>query len=158
MSRSKKAKCKVVCTSKGQREVREMIAMVLREFCEVETAGAQRLRLDIPLKKEPLEMVEISSPLPGLHQILVKISACGICHTELDEIEGRLVPPRFPVVLGHEKEIKSVANVTRQDAKEFLPLAAEIGIIPEIQEFDLEQANQALVLLKQGKMQGERAF
>ena len=54
----------------------------------------------------------------------------------------------------HEKEIKSVANVARQDAIEFLPLAAEIGITPEVQEFELEQANQALVLLKQGKIQG----
>jgi len=44
--------------------------------------------------------------------------------------------------------------VTRQDAEEFLPLAAKIGIVPEIQEFELEQANQVLVLLKQGKMQG----
>jgi propanol-preferring alcohol dehydrogenase len=53
-----------------------------------------------------------------------------------------------------EKEIKSVANITRQDAREFLPLAAEIPIIPEVQEFRLEEANQALVLLKKGKIQG----
>ena len=54
----------------------------------------------------------------------------------------------------HEKELKSVANVTRQDVLEFLPLAAEIGIKPEIQEFDLAQANEALTLLKQGKIRG----
>jgi len=53
-----------------------------------------------------------------------------------------------------EKEIKSVANITRQDAQEFLPLAAEIPIIPEVQEFKLEEANEALVLLKKGKIQG----
>jgi len=53
-----------------------------------------------------------------------------------------------------EKEIKSVANITRQDAKEFLPLAAEIPIIPEVQKFKLEEANEALVLLKKGKIQG----
>ncbi|MBW2209169.1 MAG: hypothetical protein JRG79_19895 [Deltaproteobacteria bacterium] len=47
-----------------------------------------------------------------------------------------------------------MANVARQDALEFLPLAAEIGITPEIQEFSLDQVNEALVLLKQGKMQG----
>jgi propanol-preferring alcohol dehydrogenase len=56
--------------------------------------------------------------------------------------------------LWHEKELKSVANVTRQDAQEFLPLAAEIGIEPEVQEFRLEQANQVLALLKQGKIRG----
>jgi len=53
-----------------------------------------------------------------------------------------------------EKEIKSVANITRQDAREFLPLAAQIPIIPEVQEFKLEEVNQALILLEQGKIQG----
>jgi len=53
-----------------------------------------------------------------------------------------------------EKEIKSVANITRQDSLEFLPLAAEIPIIPDVQEFKLEEANEALVLLKKGKIQG----
>jgi propanol-preferring alcohol dehydrogenase len=54
----------------------------------------------------------------------------------------------------HEREIKSVANVARRDALEFLPLAAEIGIKPEVQEFPLKEANRALVLLKQGKIHG----
>jgi propanol-preferring alcohol dehydrogenase len=40
------------------------------------------------------------------------------------------------------------------DAQKFLPLAAEIPIIPEIHEFKLEEANKALLLLKQGKIQG----
>ncbi|MBN2186578.1 MAG: zinc-dependent alcohol dehydrogenase family protein [Dehalococcoidia bacterium] len=56
--------------------------------------------------------------------------------------------------LWHEKEVKSVANVTRRDAQEFLPLAAEIPIVPETQEFRLEEANEALVLLKEGKIRG----
>lgn len=50
----------------------------------------------------PLEMVDWPRPLPREGQILVKISACGVCHTELDEIEGRTPPPRFPIVLGHQ--------------------------------------------------------
>ena len=56
--------------------------------------------------------------------------------------------------LWYEKELKSVANVTRRDAQEFLPLAAEIPIIPETEEFKLEEANEALILLKEGKMRG----
>ena len=56
--------------------------------------------------------------------------------------------------LWYEKEIKSVANVTRRDAEEFLPLAAKIPIIPEVQEFRLEEANEGLILLKEGKIQG----
>ena len=60
----------------------------------------------------------------------------------------------YAQLVWHEREIKSVANVARQDAVEFLPLAARVGIKPEVQEFPLEQANEALLLLKQGKMHG----
>ncbi len=52
--------------------------------------------------KNPLELVNLPDPLPEEKEILVKVSACGVCHTELDEIEGRTPPPRFPVVPGHE--------------------------------------------------------
>jgi propanol-preferring alcohol dehydrogenase len=65
------------------------------------------------------------------------------------------IPPLdYAQLLWDEKEIKSVANITRKDAQEFLSLAAEIPIIPEVQEFKLEEANQALILLKQGRIQG----
>ena len=57
-----------------------------------------------------------------------------------------------------EKEIKSVANVTRQDVREFLELAAEIPIKPEIQEFALRDANQALVELKERKIRGAKVL
>ncbi|MEE9418166.1 MAG: alcohol dehydrogenase catalytic domain-containing protein, partial [Desulfatiglandaceae bacterium] len=50
----------------------------------------------------PLEMVDMPGPVPGDKEILVRVSACGVCHTELDEIEGRAAPPRFPVILGHQ--------------------------------------------------------
>ncbi|MEI9479105.1 MAG: zinc-dependent alcohol dehydrogenase family protein [Deltaproteobacteria bacterium] len=66
-----------------------------------------------------------------------------------------LIPPMdYADLLWHEKEIKSVANITRADAQAFLPLAAQIPIIPEIREFPLEEANNVLLLLKQGKIQG----
>lgn len=51
---------------------------------------------------EPLQLVELERPQPGDGEVLIKISVCGVCHTELDEIEGRTLPPRFPVVPGHE--------------------------------------------------------
>ena len=56
--------------------------------------------------------------------------------------------------LWDEKEIKSVANITRKDAEGFLSLAAEIPVIPEVEEFQLAEANEALILLKQGRIQG----
>lgn len=57
-----------------------------------------------------------------------------------------------------EREIKSVANVTRQDVREFLELAAESNIKPEYQEYDLQDANEALLELKQGKIRGAKVL
>lgn len=57
-----------------------------------------------------------------------------------------------------EKEIKSVANVTRKDVREFLRLAAEAGIKPDYQEYDLRDANQALLELTQGKIRGAKVL
>lgn len=51
---------------------------------------------------EPLELTEVPDPVPGPREVLVKVSACGVCHTELDEIEGRTPPPQLPVVPGHQ--------------------------------------------------------
>ena len=64
----------------------------------------------------------------------------------------------YAAQLWMEKEIKSVANVTRQDVREFLQLAAETNIKPEYQEYNLEQANQALLELKQGKIRGAKVL
>lgn len=50
----------------------------------------------------PLDLADLPVPVPGDGEVLVKVSACGVCHTELDEIEGRTPPPRLPVVLGHQ--------------------------------------------------------
>ena len=52
--------------------------------------------------EEPLTLVDLPKPEPGDGEVRIKVSACGVCHTELDEIEGRTVPPVLPVILGHE--------------------------------------------------------
>ena len=67
-----------------------MKAMLLRKCVEMaETA-------------EPLELVEFPKPEPERKEILIKVKVCGVCHTELDEIEGRTAPPNFPVIPGHQ--------------------------------------------------------
>lgn len=50
----------------------------------------------------PLEPVEMQDPVPGKSEVLLKVNVCGVCHTELDEIEGRTPPPQLPVVPGHQ--------------------------------------------------------
>jgi propanol-preferring alcohol dehydrogenase len=52
--------------------------------------------------KRPLTLEQIPRPDPGAAEVLVEVAACGVCHTELDEIEGRTPPPALPIVPGHE--------------------------------------------------------
>ncbi|MBN1218266.1 MAG: zinc-dependent alcohol dehydrogenase family protein [Anaerolineae bacterium] len=67
-----------------------MKAMVLHELC------------NLAENSSPLVLTDLPDPVPGEEEILVQVSVCGVCHTELDEIEGRTPPPRLPVVLGHQ--------------------------------------------------------
>lgn len=57
---------------------------------------------DLTVDRTPLEHADIPIPLIKERELLVKVTACGVCHTELDEIEGRTPPPEFPVVPGHQ--------------------------------------------------------
>ncbi len=50
----------------------------------------------------PLQLRDLPVPSPAKSEVLIKISACGVCHTELDEIEGRVMPIKLPVIPGHE--------------------------------------------------------
>jgi propanol-preferring alcohol dehydrogenase len=54
------------------------------------------------IEQKPLEPADLPPPMPADKEILVKVSVCGACHTDLDEIEGRLKPTRLPIVLGHQ--------------------------------------------------------
>jgi propanol-preferring alcohol dehydrogenase len=67
-----------------------MKAMVLKGVCLLSENPA------------PLAMEKLPAPLPGEGEILLSVSVCGVCHTELDEIEGRAPPPVFPVITGHQ--------------------------------------------------------
>lgn len=64
----------------------------------------------------------------------------------------------YPTHLWMEKEIKSVANVTRADVREFLAIADEAEIKPEFQEYELKDANRALLEMKQGKIRGAKVL
>jgi alcohol dehydrogenase, propanol-preferring len=64
----------------------------------------------------------------------------------------------YPRHLWLEKEIKSVANVTRRDIAEGLALAAEIPLRPRIVEFPLRDANRALAELADGQIRGAKVL
>ena len=59
---------------------------------------------------EPLSLVEIPIPKPKKGEVLIKVSACGVCHTEIDEIEGRTPPAKFPIIPGHQVVGRIVEN------------------------------------------------
>jgi propanol-preferring alcohol dehydrogenase len=58
--------------------------------------------VDLGENRTPLVWMDWPDPKPADGELLIQVSACGICHTELDEIEGRTPPPVLPVILGHQ--------------------------------------------------------
>src|SRR5262245_14680702 len=65
-------------------------AMVLRNVC------------DLRRNMSPLSYELVAEPEPGPDELLLEVTVCGVCHTELDEIEGRTPPRRMPMILGHQ--------------------------------------------------------
>ncbi len=57
---------------------------------------------DLRAHPTPLRLLQVPEPVAGPGQVLIRVAACGVCHTELDEIEGRTPPPKLPVILGHQ--------------------------------------------------------
>ncbi|MEE8545720.1 MAG: zinc-dependent alcohol dehydrogenase family protein [Alphaproteobacteria bacterium] len=51
---------------------------------------------------EPLVACDLPIPEPGPHQVLVRVSACGVCRTDLHVVDGELTEPKLPLVPGHE--------------------------------------------------------
>jgi propanol-preferring alcohol dehydrogenase len=60
----------------------------------------------------------------------------------------------YDTLLWGERQIRSVANMTRDDARDFLKLAAEINLQPRVTEFPLDQANEALLAVKRDAIDG----
>src|SRR5919106_3358411 len=67
-----------------------MKAMVLREVRSLQQRNL------------PLSFMDVSKPEPGQGEVLIRVTRCGVCHTELDEIEGRTPPAQLPMILGHQ--------------------------------------------------------
>ncbi len=84
----------------------------------------QRLA-ELTSSSEPLELVEVERPMPSERELLLRVLTCGVCHTELDEIEGRLPPPRLPVIPGHQV----IADVIERGAQvQTHPPGTRVGV------------------------------
>jgi alcohol dehydrogenase, propanol-preferring len=102
---------------------------------------------------EPLDAAIIFAPVGALVPAALRAVkkggrvVCGGIH--MSDI------PSFPyAILWEERQLVSVANLTRADAREFLAIAAKSGLKTEVVRYRLEQANDALTDLRSGKLQG----
>ena len=86
---------------------------------------AMLLREIVSLKQNetPLSSTDMPKPLVGEGEVLLRVTRCGVCHTELDEIEGRTPPPQLPVILGHQV----VGTIEGVQSLEILDSAIKIG-------------------------------
>jgi alcohol dehydrogenase, propanol-preferring len=84
------------------------------------------------MEDTPLELREVPQPIPVAGEILIRVTACGVCHTELDEIEGRTPPPNLPVIPGHQV----VGRVAAVGAWGTIPIPQkESGYVPRVPRF-----------------------
>ncbi|MBO0712815.1 MAG: alcohol dehydrogenase, partial [Acetobacteraceae bacterium] len=102
---------------------------------------------------EPLDAAIIFAPVGALVPLALRAVkkggrvVCGGIH--MSDI------PRFPyVLLWEERELRSVANLTREDAREFLSLAPRAGLRTQVTRYPLAKANEALDDLREGRLQG----
>ncbi|MCI0709057.1 MAG: zinc-dependent alcohol dehydrogenase family protein [Chloroflexi bacterium] len=73
----------------------------------------------------PLEFIDVAIPQPGPDELLVKISACGVCHTDLHVVEGDLPDTKLPVIPGHE--IVGTIEAVGENVKEHI-VGERVGI------------------------------
>jgi propanol-preferring alcohol dehydrogenase len=74
---------------------------------------------------DPLRLAELSDPEPGRGQVLIAVSACAVCRTDLHILDGELSKPKLPLVLGHQ----IVGTVlARGEAAERFAVGERIGV------------------------------
>lgn len=83
------------------------------------------LRHVAPIEKNPLELTDIADPEPRGDQVLVRVTACGVCRTDLHVIEGELPPRKSPVIPGHQ--VVGVIERMGERATRF-KIGARVGI------------------------------
>lgn len=69
------------------------------------------------IENNPLKLVDIEAPKPGPHEILIRVQACGICHTDLHTVEGELDLPKKPIIPGHQ--VVGVVEKLGEDTSRF---------------------------------------
>jgi propanol-preferring alcohol dehydrogenase len=92
-----------------------MKAMILREITSLKH------------NETPLSFTDMPEPVPGEGEVVLHVTRCGVCHTELDEIEGRTPPPELPVILGHQV-VGIVEESSRSITIEVVTTGQRVGV------------------------------
>jgi alcohol dehydrogenase, propanol-preferring len=79
-----------------------------------------------PVEKQPLDLSEVPDPVPDKGQVLIKISTCGVCHTDLHTVEGEIEPPSLPRIPGHQ--VVGKVEAIGEGAEKWLKPGARVGI------------------------------
>src|SRR5881296_2806645 len=76
--------------------------------------------------KRPLEQRDVPKPKPGRGQLLMRVSTCAVCRTDLHVVDGELPNPKLPLVLGHQI-VGRVEEIGREAASKFT-IGDRVGI------------------------------
>jgi len=85
-------------------------------ICFNDFMKAFRLHSPALVDQNPLQRDEVADPQPGPGQVRIKVSACGVCHTDLHTVEGEIHPPLLPITPGHQ--IVGVIDALGPDVKD----------------------------------------
>jgi propanol-preferring alcohol dehydrogenase len=83
------------------------------------------MAMQLRAAKEPLRLVELPMPTPARGQILIRVSVCAVCRTDLHIVSGELSEPKLPLVIGHM--IVGRVEAAGKDAHRF-PMGTRIGV------------------------------
>ena len=106
--------------------------------------------------KPPVELDRAVTFAPSGDVVLAALSSLrkgGVVSINAIHLD-RIPQFDYDTLLWGERQIRSVANMTRDDARDFLKLAAEINLRPKVTQFRLDQANEALLAVKQDAIDG----
>ncbi len=136
-------KCKVYVSTRGESHRK------LAESLGAEWVGSEA-------EKPPVELDRAVTFAPSGAVVVTALSSLrrgGV--VAINAIHLDHMPEfNYDRLLWGERQLRSVANMTRADARDFLRTAAEIGLRPKTTEFSLEQANEALIAVKKDAIDG----
>jgi alcohol dehydrogenase, propanol-preferring len=78
-----------------------------------------------PIETNPLKCIEMQRPAPVAGQVLIRVSCCAVCRTDLHVVEGELAPRKSPVIPGHQ--VVGVVETAGEGARRF-PIGTRVGV------------------------------